>query len=387
MAAAHAAVPARRHARRARAAAAVLAHCRAVIDAAGPACVAVKPQLACFERLGAAGWTALARDGRARAGRRAARPRRRQARRHRRQRGRLRAGARRRARRRPSGRSRASAWTRSPPIPTWERTRSTVLADAARRAGAGVFVLVRTSNPGAADVEDLALDGGGTVWERVAALVDALGGRGAQATGALSDVGAVVGATAPEHVGRLRELMPRAPFLLPGIGAQGGRVEDLAPAFAPGPRRRARHRVAVDRLRPRTGRRGSRRAPHGPRPSGCAPPPGRSPEPIAWDRNGSATTPRPRALAFAPMNRRKPSRWLAPLAILVVGAGGRGDPQRAAQRRRRRRPHDRLGNDDQEGRRDTKKKPTADRLRRAQRRHALVDLDRDGRPGRRACRS
>jgi orotidine-5'-phosphate decarboxylase len=44
----------------------------------------------------------------------------------------------------------------------------------------------------------------------------------------------VVGATAPEHLARARELMPRTPFLLPGIGAQGGRVEDLAPAFAPG---------------------------------------------------------------------------------------------------------------------------------------------------------
>jgi orotidine-5'-phosphate decarboxylase len=44
----------------------------------------------------------------------------------------------------------------------------------------------------------------------------------------------VVGATAPEHLARARELMPRTPFLLPGIGAQGGRVEDLAPAFAAG---------------------------------------------------------------------------------------------------------------------------------------------------------
>ena len=43
----------------AEAAAAVLVHCRALIDAAGPACVAVKPQLACFERLGSAGWLAL----------------------------------------------------------------------------------------------------------------------------------------------------------------------------------------------------------------------------------------------------------------------------------------------------------------------------------------
>jgi orotidine-5'-phosphate decarboxylase len=43
----------------AEAAAAVLVHCRALIDGAGPACVAVKPQLACFERLGSAGWLAL----------------------------------------------------------------------------------------------------------------------------------------------------------------------------------------------------------------------------------------------------------------------------------------------------------------------------------------
>jgi orotidine-5'-phosphate decarboxylase len=101
-----------------------------------------------------------------------------------------------------------------------------------RAPGAGLFVLVRTSNPGAADVEDLRTDGGGRVWEHVARLVDRLGAPG-PASG-LHDVGAVVGATAPEHLARARELMPRTPFLLPGIGAQGGRVEDLAPAFAAG---------------------------------------------------------------------------------------------------------------------------------------------------------
>ena len=110
-----------------------------------------------------------------------------------------------------------------------------VLVSAARSAGAGMFVLVRTSNRGAVDVEDLELASGGPLWGRVAAMVDRLGEAG-EATGGerLSDVGAVVGATAPEHVARMRELMPRAPFLLPGIGAQGGRVEDLAPAVAPG---------------------------------------------------------------------------------------------------------------------------------------------------------
>jgi orotidine-5'-phosphate decarboxylase len=50
----------------------------------------------------------------------------------------------------------------------------------------------------------------------------------------LSGVGAVVGATAPQHLGRLRELMPDSIFLVPGIGAQGGKPEDLGPALAPG---------------------------------------------------------------------------------------------------------------------------------------------------------
>lgn len=103
------------------------------------------------------------------------------------------------------------------------------MVDAARKAGAGIFVLVRTSNPGAADVQDLpTCDPGGGIaplWERLAVRVAALG----------HGVGAVVGATAPEHLERMRTLMPRAVFLLPGVGAQGARAEDLAPAFAPGP--------------------------------------------------------------------------------------------------------------------------------------------------------
>jgi len=53
-------------------------------------------------------------------------------------------------------------------------------------------------------------------------------------TAGLADVGAVTGATAPEHLQRMRELMPATPFLLPGVGAQGGDVATLAPAFAPG---------------------------------------------------------------------------------------------------------------------------------------------------------
>jgi orotidine-5'-phosphate decarboxylase len=106
------------------------------------------------------------------------------------------------------------------------------LLAAAERAGAGVFALVRTSNPGAADVEDLPAPDR-PLHERLAELVDGLAGRLAGASG-LSGMGAVVGATEPEHIARLRELMPRSIFLMPGVGAQGGRPELLGPAFAPG---------------------------------------------------------------------------------------------------------------------------------------------------------
>jgi orotidine-5'-phosphate decarboxylase len=58
-------------------------------------------------------------------------------------------------------------------------------------------------------------------------------------------MGAVVGATEPEHLGRLRGLMPDSIFLIPGVGAQGGKPEDLAPAIAPG--RRASILIAAAR--------------------------------------------------------------------------------------------------------------------------------------------
>jgi orotidine-5'-phosphate decarboxylase len=105
--------------------------------------------------------------------------------------------------------------------------------DAARARGAGVLVLVRTSNPGAADLFDARLASGEALWERVARIVHELGSPGTGEAG-ISDIGAVIGATEPMHLLRARELMPNTPFLLPGVGAQGGRVEELAPAFAIG---------------------------------------------------------------------------------------------------------------------------------------------------------
>ncbi len=107
------------------------------------------------------------------------------------------------------------------------------LVAAAEATGAGVFALVRTSNPGAADIEDVPAPER-PLHERLAALVEGFAERLAGG-GGLSGMGAVVGATAPEHIARLRELMPRSIFLMPGIGPQGGRPELLGPAFAPGP--------------------------------------------------------------------------------------------------------------------------------------------------------
>jgi len=107
------------------------------------------------------------------------------------------------------------------------------LVAAAATAGAGVFALVRTSNPGAADVEDLPAPER-PLHERLAQIVAGLAPRLRGESG-LSGMGAVVGATEPEHIARLRELMPHSVFLIPGVGAQGGQPELLGPAFSAGP--------------------------------------------------------------------------------------------------------------------------------------------------------
>jgi len=105
--------------------------------------------------------------------------------------------------------------------------------DACRR-GAGIFVLVKTSNPGSGDLQDVRLEDGRRVWERVAELVDRWGSDLVGERG-LSSVGAVVGATYPQEVAEARALLPRAPLLLPGVGAQGATAADVAAAFANGP--------------------------------------------------------------------------------------------------------------------------------------------------------
>jgi orotidine-5'-phosphate decarboxylase len=98
----------------------------------------------------------------------------------------------------------------------------------------GAFALVRTSNPGGDALQSLSLavpaGSARTVAEAVAALVADLGEAHVGASG-YSSLGAVVGATKPQDAARLRELMPRQIFLVPGFGAQGGNARDVALCF------------------------------------------------------------------------------------------------------------------------------------------------------------
>jgi orotidine-5'-phosphate decarboxylase len=100
--------------------------------------------------------------------------------------------------------------------------------------GLGVLAILKTSNAGSEDLQDLPLGDGRPFWQHVASLIDRWGADYVGASG-LSSVGAVVGATHPEVLETVRSLMPRAVLLLPGVGEQGGSPETLVAAFAPGP--------------------------------------------------------------------------------------------------------------------------------------------------------
>ena len=100
-----------------------------------------------------------------------------------------------------------------------------------REDGRGCFVLVKTSNPGSADLQDLEV-GNLRVFEEVAVMV-----RGWAAAPGLvgergwSAMGAVVGATHPSEAALLRRMLPTVPFLVPGYGAQGATAADCVPSF------------------------------------------------------------------------------------------------------------------------------------------------------------
>lgn len=101
------------------------------------------------------------------------------------------------------------------------------------RAGRGVFVLVRTSNPGSDGVQRALMADGRSVSEMVADMVRGLG-RDRVGSSGLSEVGAVVGATKAGEGARLRERMGEQIFLVPGYGAQGGTLDDVRTMVRPG---------------------------------------------------------------------------------------------------------------------------------------------------------
>jgi len=86
-----------------------------------------------------------------------------------------------------------------------------------------IFVLVKTSNNSSGDFQDITVESGGTLYERVAKKV--------LAWGSPENIGVVVGATYPKQLADMREFMPDTFFLVPGFGAQGGGAEDVKPAF------------------------------------------------------------------------------------------------------------------------------------------------------------
>lgn len=216
------------HVGRAEAAEACVRFCLGVIDAVSPYVVGAKPQLAFFEALGADGMRAfeeicayarnagllVVADGK---------------------RGDIGSTARAYAEAYLEGRDGVAAPVDALTANPYLGSDSVEpLLAACRRSGAGIFCLVKTSNSGSADLQDLALSDGRRVWHHVADLVSQWGEELVGERG-LSSVGAVVGATYPRAIGEARRLMPQAILLLPGIGAQGATPADVARAFTSGP--------------------------------------------------------------------------------------------------------------------------------------------------------
>ena len=198
--------------------------CCGIVDAVAPHVVAVKPQLAFFEALGAAGIAAFE-----------------QVCQYAKRAGLLVIADGKRGDIGSTARAYSEAYIEGePPLadaltvnPWLGRDAVEPFLGAVRRGGVGIFVLVRTSNSGG-DLQDAVLKDGRPMWHHVAGLVDEWGADTAGEVG-LSSVGAVVGATHPRAVADARRLMPRTILLLPGVGAQGGSISDLTRAFQSGP--------------------------------------------------------------------------------------------------------------------------------------------------------
>jgi orotidine-5'-phosphate decarboxylase len=196
----------------------VVEFCRGIVDAVAEVAVAVKPQTAFFEAQGASGWAALGEVcGYAREA------------------GLLVIADAKRGDVPSTARAYAAAFA---PLADAVTVNPYLGHDSLEpflaHRGLGVLAIVKTSNPGSEDLQDRPLADGRPFWQHVASMIDRWG-EDYLGAGGLSSFGAVVGATHPEVLETARSLMPRAVLLLPGVGAQGGRVEDLAAAFAAGP--------------------------------------------------------------------------------------------------------------------------------------------------------
>jgi orotidine-5'-phosphate decarboxylase len=106
-------------------------------------------------------------------------------------------------------------------------------ATMAERHGKGIAVLVRTSNPGAKDFQDMDV-GGAPLWTRVGEKLQGLEARLTGESG-FSSLMVVCGATWPEEAIRLRKILPKSLFLVPGYGAQGGAARDALAGLVAGP--------------------------------------------------------------------------------------------------------------------------------------------------------
>ena len=103
--------------------------------------------------------------------------------------------------------------------------------EACQKHGKGLFVILKTSNPGSKDFEDQPLEATGRpLYEKIARVLNELG-EGLVGQSHYSSIGAVIGATFPKEGNRLRKLMPKALILVPGYGAQGGSAKAAAECF------------------------------------------------------------------------------------------------------------------------------------------------------------
>ena len=99
-----------------------------------------------------------------------------------------------------------------------------------KKYGKGIFILVKTSNPSSGELQDVKLENGEEVYVKVAKLVEEWG-KDLRGENGYSSIAAVVGATYPKQLKEIREIAPHTYFLIPGYGAQGGKVEDIALGF------------------------------------------------------------------------------------------------------------------------------------------------------------